>query len=78
MTDTFSNIIQRHGCLCPNCGASTLRISTDAVVTYDITYDTQASELVVVGERIGDSEWDLKSEADCPQCHWHGRLENCL
>lgn len=79
MTDTSTNIIHRQSaCLCPNCDASTLTISTSAFVSYNVTYDESANELVVVGESIGDSEWDLNSRASCPQCQWQGTLEHCL
>ena len=79
MTNTSSNDIHRQSaCLCPNCNASTLTISTSALVSYNVTYDEAARELVVVGENIGDSDWDLNSRVSCPQCQWHGTLESCL
>ena len=64
--------------LCPNCGGAELTILTSAVVTYDVRLEPETRELFVVGEHLGEADWDDSSRAACPACAWQGTLQTTL
>jgi len=66
------------GSLCPNCGGVSLNVLTATIVSYQVVFDLDAQELVVVGESVGNTEWDEQSQVTCPSCHWQGALFDCL
>lgn len=77
-SDSSHDLPRQQQSLCPVCGASSLKILTSSVVSYDVSYDPIAKELVVTGETYGDSDWDSSSRTDCPSCNWSGTLADCL
>ena len=67
-----------HERLCPNCGSVQLTILTSAVVSYDVRLEPETRDLVVIGEKLGEADWDDSSRALCPACAWQGILQNAL
>ncbi|CAN5831103.1 hypothetical protein BH24DEI2_BH24DEI2_11450 [soil metagenome] len=78
LTATSSSTPSSHHGLCPNCGGVQLSILTSAVVTYDVRLEPETFELLVVGERLGESDWDYNSRVACPACQWQGTLQNAM
>ncbi len=63
---------------CPACQGLHLHVAASVVVRYEVVLESDTGEIVVVGERWGESEWDASSLAECPSCGWQGTLQACL
>ena len=64
--------------LCPNCGGTSLSVTTSTTITYHVVFDHDTRELVVVSESVGDTDWDEQSLAACAACNWQGKLRDCF
>lgn len=60
--------------LCPQCGCSTIRITTAVRVSYDLVFDPSSDDLAVVDARVGDAAWDASNPSECPGCGWSGSV----
>ena len=78
ITTTSSSTPSSHYGLCPSCGGVQLTILTSAVVSYDVRLEPETRELLVVGESLGETDWDDSSRVACPACRWQGTLQNAL
>lgn len=63
-----------HSPLCPECGATSIRIRTSIEVEVDVVVDDPADEMMVLDELLGDAMWDEASLAVCPACRWEGTV----
>lgn len=60
--------------LCPNCGHSSIRITTSVLIHYDIIFDASNHDFAVIDELVGDAMWDETNDAWCPVCGWQGTV----
>ncbi len=60
--------------LCPTCGGTSVRITTSIEVSYDVVFETNARDFLVVDEVLGDAMWDAETPVVCPRCGWHGTV----
>ena len=64
--------------LCPLCQGRSLQVRAAATVRYEVVFDADARDFVVLGEHLEDEGWDASSAAVCRRCGWQGTLELCL
>lgn len=64
----------QHNPLCPECGATSIRIRTSIEVEVDVVVERPGDEMVVMDELLGDAAWDEASLAVCPVCRWEGTV----
>ncbi|HKI56906.1 MAG TPA: hypothetical protein VKB31_07105 [Trueperaceae bacterium] len=65
---------RRHSPLCPECGATSIRIRTSIEVEVDVVVEDPAAEMIVMDELLGDAMWDERTLAVCPACSWQGTV----
>jgi len=63
-----------HSPLCPECGATSIRIRASIEVEVDVVVERPEDEMVVMDELLGDAAWDEASLAVCPACSWAGTV----
>lgn len=79
MTSSLGPITDEHQApLCPACCGTVVRIETSIEVRYHVHFAVPAEGLEVIGEQLGDCEWDGATPAACDACGWRGSVADLL
>lgn len=73
-SSSASHTAHQHSPLCPECGATSVRIRTSIEVEVDVAVEHPDDEMIVMDELLGDAMWDEGSLAACPVCRWEGTV----